>query len=68
MNALGMDCCWVALSRAIGEGVFGIVVQSSSRICIHLEAMERSHSGAELMGRLSLAQCSGLVVESSALR
>ena len=35
LNALVVDCCRVALSRARGEGVFGIDAQSSSRICLH---------------------------------
>ena len=67
MNAPDMDCYSVAVSRAIGEGVFGMFVHSSSRICFHLGAMGRSHIGVELMIRLSLAQCSGFVEESSAL-
>jgi len=66
--ALVMDCCLAALSRAKGEGVFGIHVQSSAIICFHLWAMGRSHNGVELMPRLSLAQCSGFVDESNALR
>jgi len=62
-----MDCCSVALARAIGEGVFGMFVQSPSGICLHLGAMGRSHSGMELMFHLSLAHCSGFVEEISAL-
>ena len=68
VNATVMDCWSVALSRARGEGVFGTVVQSSSRICLHLGAMGRSHSGVEMMPRLRLAQWSGFVEESSARR
>ena len=68
VNALVMDCWRVALSRAKGEGVFGMVVQSSSRIFLHLWAMGRSHSGVEFMPRLSLSQWSGFVDKSSALR
>jgi hypothetical protein len=64
----GMNYCSVALSRAIGEGVFGMFVQLSSRICLHPGAMGRPHSGVELRFRLSLAQCYGFVEESSALR
>jgi hypothetical protein len=68
LNALVMDCCLVALSRARGEKVFGINVPSSASICFHLWAMGRSHNGVELMSRMSLAQCSGFVDESNALR
>ena len=68
LNALIMDCCRVDLSRFIGEGVFGMDVQSSSRIRLHLWAMGRSHSGVQLMSRLSLSQCSGVMDESSARR
>ena len=67
VNAPVADGCSVALYMAIGEWVFGMFVQSSSRICLHLGAMGRSQSGVEFMVRLSLAQCSGFVEESSAL-
>jgi len=68
VNALVMDCCRVALSRAKGEGVFGMAVQSSSSMCLHLWAMGRSHSGVELNPLFSLFQWSGFVDESIALR
>ena len=63
-----MDCWSVALARVKGEGVLGIVVYSSSRICLHLGAMRRSHNGVELMPRFSLAQCLGSAEEKSARR
>ena len=60
-----MDYWTVALARAIGEGVFGMVLQSSSKICLHLGAMGRSHIGVELMSSLSLANCLGSEEEKS---
>ena len=66
MNAPEINCWSVALARARGKGVFGMVVHSSSRICLHLGAMGRSHSGVELRPRLSLVHCSGSVEEHSA--
>ncbi len=53
VSALLMECWHVALSSVIGDGVFGMVVQSSCRMCRHLGAMGRSHSGAVLMLRFS---------------
>ena len=55
VSALLMDCCRVALSSVSGDGVSGMVVQSSCRICRHLGAMGRSHSGVVLMMRLSFS-------------
>ena len=53
MSALVIDCWRVALFSAKGEGVFEMVAQSSSKICLHLGAVGRSHSGVVLMLRLS---------------
>ncbi len=56
----------MALAKARGEVVLGMVVRSSSKICLHLGAMERSHSGVELRPRSSLVYRSGSVEEDSA--
>ena len=49
VSALLMECCRVALSNVSGDGVSGMVVQSSLRMCRHLGAMGRSHSEVVLM-------------------
>jgi hypothetical protein len=51
-----MECCRVALSSVRGEGVSGIVVQSSSRMYRHLGAIGRSQSGVVLMVRYIFSQ------------
>ena len=56
----------MALAMAKGEGVFGMFVQSFSRICFYLGAMGRSHIGVEMMYRSSLAHCLGYVEEKRA--
>ncbi len=61
-----MEYWRVAVTKVVGEGVFGTVDQSSSRICRHLGAMGRSHKGVDLIPRLSFAQCSGVVEDKSA--
>ncbi len=55
-SALLMECCPVALSSVIGDGVYGMIVQSSFRMCRRLGAMGRSQSGAVLMLRFSFSQ------------
>jgi hypothetical protein len=46
-SSLVMKCWSVALSRASGEGVFGMAVQSFSKIRLHLWTMGRSHIGVD---------------------
>jgi hypothetical protein len=67
-SALLMECCRVALSGVSGDGVSGMVVQSSCRMCRHLGAMGRSQSGVVLMLRLSFSQRAGSVEARSARR
>ncbi len=56
VSALLMECCRVALSNVSGEGVSGMVVQSSSRMYRHLGAIGRSQSGVVLMVRFIFSQ------------
>ncbi len=49
----------MALSKARGKGLFEMADQSSTRICLHLGAVRRSHSGVDLMRLLSFAQFPG---------
>ena len=66
VSALLMECCRVALSTISGNGVSGIVVQSSCRMCRHLGAMGRSQSGVVLMLRLNFSQRARSVEAKSA--
>ena len=59
-RALWIKCCRVALSSVRGDGMFGMVVQSSFRICRHLGATVRSQCGVFLMLRLILPSELGL--------
>ena len=68
VRAILIGCCSVALSNVRGDGVFGMVVQTSFRISRHLGAMGRSKSGMVLMIRLSLSQWAGSVEAKSARR
>ncbi len=56
VSALLMEYCRVAISTVSGDGVSGMVVQSSCRLCRHLGAMGRSQSGVVFMLRLSFSQ------------
>ncbi len=56
VSALFMEGCRVALSSVMGDKVFGMVVQTSSRMCRHLGAMGRFQSGVVLMLRFSFSQ------------
>ncbi len=67
-SALVLECWSVIVSRANGEGVFGMVNQSSYRIRLHLGAMGRSHRGVDLMPLLSSGQFSWSVEAKSAQR
>ncbi len=58
-----MECGFV---QGQWGGVFGMAYQCSSRIRLHLGAMGRSHSGVDLIPRLSSAQCSGSVEDKRA--
>ena len=68
VNALGMDCWRVAWSRASGEGVAGMAVQSSAKSVRHLGAMGRSQRGSFLMLVFSFSQLAVSVEARSALR
>jgi hypothetical protein len=63
-----MECWSLVLSKANGEGVFGMADQFSFRIRLHLGARWRSHSDVDLIPRLSFAQCSRFVETKSAKR
>ncbi len=56
----------MALSMANGEGLFGMAIQFSFKIRLHLGAMGRSHRGVDRMPLLSLAQFSGSAEAKSA--
>ncbi len=66
VSSLVMECWRMALSKVKGEGVVRMADQSSFRICLHLGATGRSHSGVELMFRLCSGHCSGSVEDKSA--
>ena len=53
VSALLIEYCRVALSNVRGDGVSGMVAQSSLRISHRLGAMGRSQSGVVLTFRLS---------------
>jgi len=56
VRALLMECCRVALYSFNGDGVSGMVVQPSLRMCRHLGAMGRSQSEVVLMMLFSFFQ------------
>ena len=55
VRALLMECCRVVLSSVNGDGVSGMAVQSSLRMCRHLGGMGRSQSEVVLMLRSSFS-------------
>ena len=56
--ALRMECWRVTLSKASGEWVSGRRAQSSSMICLHMGAMDRSQRGVKLILPFSLSSVS----------
>jgi hypothetical protein len=65
VSEVSTESCRVALSSIRGDGVSGIVVQSSLRISRHLGAMGRSQIGEVLMLRFSFSQRAGSVEAKS---